>query len=251
MPENPRSVYSSKWQQFTRLSHTSDSLALERRGWRRWLLLPYLAFIIPVTDPAVVAQLSEWQHQLGPWLQYVPLAPDHFHITLHYVGLLRRRSWLLLPRTWPRESLPRLAESVQADLNNCNQFDVRIGPLNAFSNVLFAEVQDDSTCLRRLRARLRRALPLRARPPLQWGYLPHVTLGYWGDQPGAPLVEAIAPYRNIDPILLHVDTIKFTVLTRDSFPLERNLLNTFQEDIVATYHLKETQPEPHDRPISC
>ncbi len=251
MPEDPQSIYSSKWQQFTRLAHTSDSLALERRGWRRWLLLPYLAFIIPITDPAVVAQLSEWQRQLGSWLQYEPQPLELFHITLHYVGLLRRRKWLLMPHTWRRDALSSLAERVRDDLNDCSQFDVRIGPLNAFSNVLFAEVQDDSQCLRRLRARLRWALPLRARPPVHWGYLPHITLGYWGRQPGSPLVQALAPYRTIDPILLHVDAVKFTVFTRDGVSLGPDLLNAFQEDVIATYPLKESQPESHDRPIPC
>ncbi|MBN2305461.1 MAG: 2'-5' RNA ligase family protein [Anaerolineae bacterium] len=229
-------VYRAQWEQFTHLSRTYDTLARERRGWRRWLLLPYVGFIIPVDDPVVRDQLLAWQADFRPHLPYDSLPPDALHITLHYAGLLRRG--LVLPQTWRRPALDRLAERVCDTIESTTAFEVSIGPLNAFPNVLLAEVQDNNECLRLLRANLRRELPLRARPPTRWGYyLPHVTLGYWGDQPVAPLVDAMQSYRNVAPVPFRITRVKFTVYVRD-VPLGRDVLRAAHEDLIATYHLK-------------
>ena len=53
-----------------------------------------------------------------------------------------------------------------------------------------------------LRIKLRRALPLRARPASPWPYLPHITLGYWGEQPVAPVIAALRPWRDVTPLPL-------------------------------------------------
>lgn len=158
------------WEQFTQLNVTQDSLALEQHGVRRWLMLPYLALLIPIDDPAVQAQLIAWQRAFTPWMDYDPQPADRLHVTLHYVGGLRYRSWVLLPHSWKRAALPRLADQMRAALQGFEPFTIVIGPLNAFASVLFAEVHDPDNCLRLLRATLRRALPLRARPPRMWPY---------------------------------------------------------------------------------
>jgi 2'-5' RNA ligase len=122
-------------------------------------------------------------------------------------------------------------------IQQCPAFDVEIGPLNAFPNVLIAEVHDNSQALHRLRARVRRALPLRARPPLAWKYLPHVTRGFWGRQPAVPLVEALRPYRAITPLRFHVDRVWLTVYTRDAWP-GQHLLSKATEEIIAEFVLQ-------------
>ncbi|MBN1565499.1 MAG: 2'-5' RNA ligase family protein [Anaerolineae bacterium] len=231
--------YATIWNQFTRLTYTHDLLAAERRGWRRWLLHPYVGFIIQIDDPAVLDQLGEWQSALQPWFQYDPIPPEQFHISLHHVGMLRRAWWLRLPNLWQRDALPQLAERVRVALADCPAFTVQIGPLNAFSNILFAEVGGNDEALRWLRVKLRKALPLRARPPSPWPYVPHVTLGYWGDQPAAPIREALRPFRDIKPIPLRVRLIEFTIYTLDATPNRRDLFRTAQEEIIANYHLKD------------
>lgn len=231
--------YQKKWEQFTRLDYTTDSLKNERRRLRRWRLLPYIAFIIPIDDPAVVAQLTAWQTALSPWLAYEPQPAERLHLTLNHIGGLRRSLWRTLPYTWHRQALPRLADRVDSTIRAFGAFDILIGPLNAFPNVLFAEVQDHNDCLRRLRATVRRALPLSARPPSPWAYLPHVTLGHWGHQPAAPVVKVLETYRSVVPIPLRVTRVKFTVYTHNTVPLNKDLLAAAREEIIAEFLLKD------------
>jgi 2'-5' RNA ligase len=229
--------YQAKWDLFSRLQQTQDSLEIERRGLRRWLLLPYIAFIIPIDDPLVVAQIARWQDAFRSWLPYDPQPLDRLHVTLHYVGFIRPRPWLLLPNTWRRVALPWLAAHAARRLAQYKAFHIGIGPLNAFANVLFAEIQDDNDCLRTLRARIRRSLPLRARPATQWSYLPHVTLGYWGEQPAAPLIEALRSYRTVEPLTFRVDSVRLTIYTRQPFT-SPDMLGKAQEEMIAEFHLK-------------
>jgi 2'-5' RNA ligase len=231
--------YAARWQQFRRLNHTQDSLASDRRGLRRWLLMPYITFIIPIEEPGVVAQLTQWQEALRPWLPYDPQPTDRFHISVHYVGGLREKPWLWLPQTWRRAALPALVERAHHALKGLSCFEIQIGPLNAFPNVLITEVQDEQECLRVLRARLRRSLPLRARPPSPWPYLPHVTLGYWGEQPTAPIVKAIAPFRKAAPMTLNITSVQLTIYSLGAVPLHPDVLLTAREEIVAEFALQE------------
>lgn len=231
-------TYAATWERFLRLSQTQDSLADDRRGWRRWLLTPVVAFVIPVDDPVVCAALESWQRALAPWLIYAPQPAERLHITLHTAGRLRPAPWLFLPPYLRRLEVERLAERARPVFERFDSFEVKIGPPNAFPSVLFAEVQDDASCLRALRATLRRALPLRARPPLRWPFVPHVTLGYWGQQPVAPLVEALELYRAAVPLPLRVTAARLTLYHQDNALLRPDVLRTAREEIIAEYRLE-------------
>lgn len=232
------SEYQSKWEQFARLNQTIDSLAREQKGWGRWFQMPYLTFLIPFDDPHVVEQLVEWQQVFESRLHYDPLPPEHLHLTLHQVGFLRLRPWFWLPNLWRRAALPKLVQRVRPVIEDFEPFEIRVGPLNAFPNVLIAEVQDDNRCLHVLRARIRRALPLRARPSARWMYIPHVTLGYWGTQDISPLVDAIQPYRQVEPLTVRVRRVTFTIYSRQHLSLSRNVLRAANEEVIAEFALK-------------
>jgi 2'-5' RNA ligase len=238
MPGRRAQAYYENWQRFVSLPHTQDSPARERQGVRRWLLWPYVAFVIPIDDPAVVAQGAASRDALRPWMAYNPQPDRYLHVTLHYVGLLRPAPWVRLPNAWGRSALDDLAERVRPAIEGVPAFDVHLGPLNAFPGVLFAEVHERVPCLRVLRARLRRALPLRARPPTVWSFLPHVTLGFWGQQPVPPLIKALLPYRTVNPVQLRVDTLHFTVYTR-ALTARQDFLDVAREEIIAAYKLKD------------
>jgi 2'-5' RNA ligase len=228
--------YAAKWTQFTRLETTKDSLAADRRGLRRWLSRPYITFIVPIEDPAVIGQITRWQDALRPWLPYEPQPANGLHITLHYVGGLQHRVWL--PHTWQRAAVVELGKRVRDMLESQAPFTVQIGPLNAFSNALIAEVQDEQECLRVLRVGLRRALPLRARPVSPWPYLPHITLGYWGEQPTAPVVEAMRPWREVTPVMVWVERVQLTIYALEDGPPRPDALITAQEEVVTEFMLK-------------
>jgi len=231
-------AFAAQWAHFRHLKVTNDSLARDRRGLRRWLLMPYLAFVIPIDDPDVRARIEAWQNAFADVLPYLPQPMDRVHVTLHYAGLLRTNGWLLLPHTWSRDALARLAARAGHALAQCRPFTIWIGPLNAFPNVLFAEVHDtEDECLRATRLRVRRALPRRARPPSPWNYLPHVTLGYWGTQPAPPLVARLRPLRDAEPLPLRVTRIRFTIYRRDVLPATPDVLARAREELIAEYPL--------------
>ncbi len=230
--------FAAAWDEFVHLSHTEDSLARTRRGFRRWFLRPYISFIIPIEDETALARLAAWQARFQPWLNYDPPPVETLHITLYELGRLTRRPWLWLPHTWQREALFHLAEQVRATLEDRSPFVVEIGGLNAFSNVLFAEVQDCNSCLRATRVRLRRALPLKARIPSPRPYLPHITLGYWGQQPTAPLIHALREYRQFEPLRLKISTVKFTIYSPPVGAPERDVLRTSHEEVLTEFQFK-------------
>jgi len=231
-------AFAAKWEQFTRLKRTEDTFEHDLRGLRRWLAMPYIAFVIPIEDPALRDQLAAWQSAFADMMPYLPQPVERAHVTLHYVGQLRTSAWMLLPHTWERSALGWMAARAGAALKQCREFTIGIGPLNAFANVLFAEVHDgELECLRATRLRVRRALPLRARPPSPWSYLPHVTLGLWGEQPAAPLVERLRPFRDAAPLPLRVSRVKLTIYRRDQLPATPDILLRAREEVIAEFAL--------------
>lgn len=237
MPDR-RTAFQATWERFTRISETVDSLADERVGDRRWRWrLPDIAFIIPIDDEDVIAQCVQWQQALRAFFDYHPQPPERLHITLHYVGDLRRNWWEWRRTTWSRASLPQLAERVRWVFASLQPFTVEIGPLSAFPTALFAEVHDGNQ-LDRMRDALIAALPRRA--SLLFAdreYLPHVTLGYWGLQAVPDVVNALEAYRQAPPVSYRVERVKFTTYIRDSVPLQPDILARAREEILTEYKL--------------
>ncbi len=223
------------WKRFSRLKTTRDEIANERAVGPR----PYLTFLIPLDDEAVRARCAAWQQALHAYLPYTPQPVERLHISLHYMGYLREGRWRWGLRSWQREMLPVLAERARAALRAFAPFEVWIGPLNAFAGVLIAEVHDPQGRLHAMRRALKRALPWRARLSYSpYPYMPHVTLGYWGKQPVAPLLRALRAYREVEPIRFRVRRVRFTVYRRDTVTNPSETLAQAQEEIVAEYMLQ-------------
>lgn len=231
-------VFQAMWRYFAQSETTVDVLAQERRVEPRFL--PDISFLMPVDDEAVIAQCRVWQAAFADRFQYLPQPLHYLHITLHYMGDLRRWYWQTGPTLWRRAVLPAIAEQIRAALENFPAFEVQIGPLTAFPSALVAEVHDPGAELDALRETLKAALPERAWPPSRFGgYVPHVTLGYWGEQPVAPLAAAIEPFRDDDPLPLRINRVKFTTYMRDPAALRPDVLVTAREEVIAGYQLRD------------
>ena len=223
------------WERFARLKTTRDELARERVDGQR----PYLTFLIPLDDEAVRTRCLAWQQALRPYLRYTPQPPERLHISLHYMGHLREHAWRWGLRTWSRDVLPALAERVRPVLSAFAPFDVTVGPLNAFPGVLIAEVHDPQGRLYAMYKALKRALPWRARLGYSpYPYVPHVTLGYWGEQPAAPVIRALRAYRQAKPVRFRVRRVRFTVYTRRMTANVPDVLVEAQEEVLAEYLLQ-------------
>jgi 2'-5' RNA ligase len=125
--------------------------------------------------------------------------------------------------------LERTAELARDYLQLLRPFTVHIGPINAFPNVAIAEVRDGGK-LRLLRGVVTQALPRRL---VSSGYplIPHVTLGYFGAQPAAPVRNTLRPMRNWKPIPFTVDRVDLTLYYRKPGPYIRSqaLLHSVEE----------------------
>jgi 2'-5' RNA ligase len=209
---SPEAQFDALWQRFQRLSQTADSINDWPARWRRWLTPVNVSFIVPIDDEAVCCYLDRAQKALLAHMNYAPQPPDKLHLTLYQVGYLR--NGLPLPGTWTHWQLERIAAIARENLTLIEPFDVQIGPINAFPNVPIAEVHHDGR-LRLLRAVVSQTVPRRPRllpPPVP--LVPHVTLGYFGRRPAAPIQDAIRPLRQWPPVTLRIDQVRMTMYYR-------------------------------------
>jgi 2'-5' RNA ligase len=178
---------------------------------KRWLTPVNVSFIVPISDPKVCGYLCDAQAALKPHLTYDPQPADKIHITLFQLGYLKQTP-LPLPHLWTKSQLMQIATIAQNYLSVLPPFDVEVGPINAFPNVAIAEVRDQGR-LRLLRDVIARAIPPMLLP-LNYPLIPHITLGYFGKQPTAPICETIAPMRSCPPVPLKIDHVEMTLYYR-------------------------------------
>ncbi|MEP7287037.1 MAG: 2'-5' RNA ligase family protein [Chloroflexota bacterium] len=209
--------FESLWRRFERLDYTVDSLDSRSMRLRRWLTPVNVSFIIPIEDPAVYEYLAEAQRPLIPHMVYTPQPADKLHITLYQIGYLRQLPFRL-PGTWSHNELKRMADVAGESLRMMRPFRVQIGPVNAFPNVAIAEVRDEG------RLRLLHSIVARATPPLsiQLNYplIPHITLGFFGKLPAAPIRNALRPLRKLPRILFNVEQVELTLYYRKVGPYD-------------------------------
>ncbi len=225
------------WQRFSRLPRTIDTLGRLSARLRRLTTPINVSFLVPLTDPAVNAYLISVQETLAPYMTYAPQPAARLHITLHQLGYLR--AGIPLPRTWTPEALGTVIENTRTLFARFKPFTVRVGPINAFPNVLIAEVHD-SDRLRLLARALIDLLPpsRRQRPP--YPLIPHVTLGFFGDRPTEPIIRAVQPLREQPSLPLTVDQVLLTLYYPDFGPYHTHrLLEHSVEDVIARLPLGE------------
>jgi 2'-5' RNA ligase len=108
-------------------------------------------------------------------------------------------------------------------------FTVLIGPINAFPNVAIAEVRDNGR-LRLLRGVVAQSFPRRL-GSVNYPLIPHITLGYFGAQPAAPIRNVMRPLHQWKPIPFTVDRVDLTLYYRKPGPYDRKqaLLHSVEE----------------------
>ncbi len=220
------------WMRFQRLPHTIDTINRWPVRLRRWLTPINVSFVVPIEDEAVCSYVSRAQEILKPHMAYAPQPADKLHITLYMVGYLR--TWLALPGTWPREALDRIISLARENLAFLEPFDVEIGPVNAFPNVAIKEVHDNGQ-LRLLRAAVAQATPRLARPLQSYPLIPHVTLGFFGQKPIGPILDAMLPLREWPSITFHVERVDMTMYYRKRGPYKpTDALPHSEEEVIAS-----------------
>jgi 2'-5' RNA ligase len=231
--------FDNLWRRFERLNSTTDTMSSWRNQWQRLLTPVNVSFIIPVEDSVVCDYLGRAQQALRPYMGYDPQPSDKLHITLYQVGFLKQGRRPFSGR-WSRPQLDRIASLAREYLQLLRPFDVTIGPINAFSNVAIAEVRDGGR-LRFLRDVLTQALPRRIVAPT-YPLIPHITLGYFGKQPAAPIRNVLRPMHTWGPLSFTVDRVYLTLYYRKPGPYPRKLaLQNSVEDILYSLPIGESR----------
>lgn len=223
------------WQRFSRLPRTVDSMS----GWsmriRRWLTPINISFIVPISDPEVCDYLSNFQKTLAPYMAYAPQPAEKLHITLSQVGYLR--AGLPLPNTWTHNELNDLIARARSLFSKLPAFTVKVGPINAFPNVAIAEVHDDGQ-LRLLERAAISVIPENRRLDAFYPLIPHVTLGYFGNRPAAPIAKVLRPLRNQPPLTLKIDRAAMTLYYRGLGSYRtKHVLRHSVEEVIASLTL--------------
>jgi 2'-5' RNA ligase len=231
--------FATLWSRFSNLKHTVDGLVMPTIRLRRWLTPINISFIVPIDDEQVSTYLIDAQNALAPYMHYAPQPSEKLHITLFMIGYLR--TGLPLRYTWARDELPAIVEKSAQMFAKLPNFTVRVGPINAFPNVAIAEVRDEGQ-LRLLERAASSIIPEARRMPPMYQLLPHITLGYWGRRPVAPIAEVMRPMRQWPMLPLRVDRVAMTLYYRGMGAYDRQeLLERSVEEVIATIPLNKRQ----------
>ncbi|MCH7616672.1 MAG: 2'-5' RNA ligase family protein [Chloroflexi bacterium] len=154
----------------------------------------YFAFLITVSDEAVREYTSAMIAQIAEIPGVDPYPEHYWHVTVKGVGFLAEE-----PSREDEVSLAdveRLAETVRPALESQAPFEVTVGPVNAFAEVVMLEAHDGGAT-RCLNAALLEAAPELQRYAVDGEmFLPHVSIARFSSNEGlARLKETLAGLR--------------------------------------------------------
>ncbi|MCH7484880.1 MAG: 2'-5' RNA ligase family protein [Chloroflexi bacterium] len=178
--------FGSAWQRF----QDADSLRLLESTleweWTRGRT-DYFAFLIAVSDEAVREYASRMIAQVADIPGVDPYPERYWHLTIKGVGFLAEE-----PSGEDEVSLAdveRLAEAVRPAMESQAPFEVTVGPVNAFAEVVFLETRDDGAtgCLNE--ALLESAPDLQRYAVDGEMFLPHVSIARFSSNEGLPMLK--------------------------------------------------------------
>ncbi|HEY5639682.1 MAG TPA: 2'-5' RNA ligase family protein [Dehalococcoidia bacterium] len=147
----------------------------------------YFAFLISVSDAAVREYASRMIAQVADIPGVDPYPPPYWHVTIKGVGFLAET-----PSAADEVSLAdveRLAESVRPALESQAPFEITVGPVNAFAEVVLLEAHDGGA-VRRLNSCLLEAAPDLPRYAVDGEmFLPHVSIARFSSNEGLPQLK--------------------------------------------------------------
>jgi 2'-5' RNA ligase len=158
----------------------------------------YLAFLIPVTDPPVVDHLRHAVRSIEGIPGVEPYPQDYWHITVKGIGFEVKAP--AQPDDVAYADIAGIAGAAREIFAAQPAFDVAIGPLSAFPEVVFAEVRN-SIPVRDLNRGILEAMPGLIRYPFDGEtFLPHVSIARFTSNDGlAELRESLARLRDSPP----------------------------------------------------
>jgi 2'-5' RNA ligase len=198
--------YEAAWRRFhvlTGLIHGFETIDSPwARGRER-----YGAFLVRVDDTAARGHLRPLAERLSrvPGLAMYPEA--YWHITVKTLGFLVSEA--TAPDEVPDRLLAPIIEAATSVFNAHPTFDVSIGPINAFPDVVIAEIWDGGA-VRRLNTALLDGVPALPGQPFDGPhFLPHISLARYASNEALDELKAtLTDLRTMGPgPTLHVSAI--------------------------------------------
>lgn len=196
-PGAPALSFESAWTNFQRtesLLLSSDTLEAQWTQGRA----QYLTLLVRIEDRAAAGHLARVVERIAGIPGVEPYPDWYWHITVKGIG------FQVIKRSQPddvlRQDVARIAGKARALFGAEPAFQAQLGPVNAFAEVVFVEIQDEGR-VTELNCKLLEALPEAARyPPDGPGFLPHVSVARFSSNDGlAQLKETLAALRAEGP----------------------------------------------------
>jgi 2'-5' RNA ligase len=207
MTTNAHAVeYETAWTRFHSLTGLIHGFETIDSPWARGRDR-YGAFLVRVEDSAARHHLRPLAERLCsvPGLTLYP--ENYWHITIKTLGFLVPGA--TLPDEVPDSNLASIIEAAAAAFAAHPAFDLRIGPINAFPDVVIAEIWDGGA-VRRLNTSLLDGVPALPSQPFDGPYfLPHISLArYASNEALDELKTTLTDLRTMGPgPTLHVSAI--------------------------------------------
>src|SRR5438034_8472983 len=192
-----RGEFDAAWAQFQTLDGlrvVPDTLEAE---WTRGRDT-YLAFLVPIEDPAVAEHLRKLVRAVEDIPGVEPYPEDYWHITIKGLGFENanrgRRDNV------STSAVRSVAEAARHVFARQPPFEARIGLAAAFPEVVFAEVWD-ALPVRDLNGRVLEAIPSLVRYPFDGPhFLPHISIARFTSKDGiSQLKETVGRLREESP----------------------------------------------------
>jgi len=223
--------YEAAWTRFHALTGLIHGFETIDSPWARGRDR-YGAFLVRVDDPGARGHLRSLAERLATVPGLTLYLENYWHITIKTVGFLVPEA--TASDEVPNANLDGIIEAANNVLAAHAAFDFRIGPINAFPDVVIAEVWD-SGAVRRLNAALLEAVPGLLRQPFDGPhFLPHISLARYVSNEALDQLKAIlTDLRTVGPgPTLHVPAVELITAhianaapileTTHRFPLARN-----------------------------
>jgi 2'-5' RNA ligase len=189
--------YEASWTRFHALSgliHTFEDINSPwARGRQR-----YGAFLMRADDTALRDYLRPLSERLHSIPGVIPYPQEYWHMTIKTVGFIVDE--VANDDEVAEAALPGIIEAAEAAFERHPAFELQLGPINAFPDVVIAEVWDGGA-IRRLNTALLESVPGLLRQPFDGQhFLPHVSLArYAGNEGLEELKTALTELRGLGP----------------------------------------------------
>ncbi|HUF52583.1 MAG TPA: 2'-5' RNA ligase family protein [Dehalococcoidia bacterium] len=179
--------FTGAWERFERIQTLRLLEQTHEWEWTRGRT-DLFAFLIPIADDALCDYIAHIAEDIDGIPGVDPYPQRYWHATIKVVGFLadeaNREDEVTLA------DVERMAEQARPALEGCPPFDLQLGQVNAFLEVVFVEVEDGGH-IRAMNTCLLESVPGLQRTPVDAeAFLPHVSIARFASNEGLDQIKS-------------------------------------------------------------